>query len=421
MILHFKLDQPQNVAQLTYRPFGTRTIKLQISSETQTQLPLRLRPLALLPSDAAAGTFRGFADDSSSLMVSWGGGHETGPCVKAKDRLMVFEEPVALPAGETSHIYFNLAHLVGGAVPETAVLTLEAYQPTDGTIISMLTVTLKRPEVWWDGMETAVRSIVPGEAGRWHLGEGTLLPAYDPRWWPEAVAYVAAPDSFPLIIEQHDMHLVILWQKTAVGIITDNTDPPLKTYGGDVQTEPNYFAFDLFNFDGQHLALRVWFNWLSKQIGNDFFVGRHEVPDAERFDFVIHKQTGEVRFVCTDLHWAEVWGEAVEKPQRVALGLSREMVMKEVLKKTGGTIKKVAGWLGFGDDASVSEATTPHNPIVYVRQRVQQLSVLTEAERNEREKGTEAHVPQLLDTIEEAPDPDTKRNRLVSNDVRLVF
>lgn len=253
---------------------------------------------------------------------------------------------------------------------------------------------------------------------------------YDPRWWPEAVEYIADNGALPLQIRRVENRLELYWNDSAepITIITDNTDPSLLTNGNHQRQYQNTVLFDLFNFDDHHIALRVWFYWLNKKIGGKYFIGRHEVPDSERFDFILRKDTGAAVFVCTDLHWSEMWGEVPELPLHVSLGLSREKVLSEITKKARDAADKAweapARWLGLKKDdrQPVPDAKSFHNPIHFIRDRVD-ARYQKESLNKVRDKGSEAHVPQMHGVIEfhrSQFDP-TKRNQMVSNDVRLVF
>ena len=426
--IDFQLDRPENSDELTYRPHGVCTIKLKISSATKDQPALRLRVKDILSDDIAGGTFRGFPENNDALMVSWGGGHEPGPCVKPKDFLHFKEDPVELLKGETSYIYFNLTHIKPSDLPESAVLTIEAYNPADNTITSTLTLTLVRPT----DIPEKLRLILsdPDDSDIWRIGEGSHLQSYDPRWWPEGVNYAPEARDLPLTIHRQENKLKLYWGDAAkpIIVITDRTEPSILIPGSHQKDYLNSVLFDLFNFDDNHLALRVWFYWLNKHIGGDNFFGRHEVPDAERFDFILRKETGKPIFVCTDLHWSEMWGEVQEPPLEVSLGLSRKKILEEIKKKAQGTADKAfsapAKWLGLKKEAEepINEAQEAHNPINFIRLRTAALYKTDELEKV-RDKGSEAHVPQMHGVIEyhRSRFGRSKRNQMISNDVRLVF
>jgi hypothetical protein len=427
--IDFQLDRSQNTGEFTYRPFGVASIKIRISSDTKEQPALRLRVRRQSAVDLAEGTFRGYPDNTEALMISWGGGHEPGPCVKPKDFLHFREDPAPLPKGEKSYIYFNLTHIKADELPESAVLTIEAYNPEDDSITSTLSITLKKPPSIPKNLRLV--ETVPKQKDVWHIQEGDYLQSYDPRWWPEGVAYEAENRPLPLTIRHTDNRLELFWADSAdpLAVLTDNTNPSILSPGDHQKRFSNAVLFDLFNFDENHIALRIWFYWLNKQIGGEHFIGRHEVPDSERFDLIIRKDDGAAVFVCTDLHWSEMWGEVAESPLQISLGLSREKILSEIKKKAEDVVDKAwtapAKWLGFkkdDDEQKVSDAKSPHNPINFIRKRAN-ARYEKEIINQVRDKGSEAHVPQMHGVIEyhrSRFDP-TKRNQMVSNDVRLVF
>lgn len=425
-VIDFQLDRPHNSGEVTYRPFGVGTIKLKISSESRNQPALRLQVRRKSAVDLTEETFRGYPDDSEALMVSWGGGHEPGPCVKPKDFLKFREDPAPLPAGERSYIYFNITHVKVEELPETAALTIEAYNPDNGSVTSTLTITLKKPAIVPENVR--LLEAVPDRPDTWRVKEGTHLAAYDPRWWPEGVHYAAETADLPLTIHRVENRLELYWNNSAepLVILTDNTNPSILVPGDHQRQFQNTLLFDLFNFDDHHIALRLWFFWLNKKIGGKHFVSRHEVPDAERFDIIMRKEDGTAVFVCTDLHWSEMWGEIPELPLHISLGLSRERVMTELhavaSKKAIKAWRVPAKWLGLVSEAeeAVNEAQEPHNPIHFVRDRVN-ARYAKESLNKVREKGLEAHVPQMHDVIEYHRSRFDPRNQMVSNDVRLVF
>lgn len=431
-VVDFRLDRPHNTGEVNYRPFGVSTIKLKISSESRDQPALRLRVKHKTAVDLAAETFRGYPEDSEALMVSWGGGHEPGPCVKPKDFLKFREDPAPLPAGEQSYIYFNVTHVKEDELPETAALTIEAYDPENESVTSILSITLRKP----DFVPEKVRFLepVPGRADSWRVKAGTHLATYDPRWWPEGVNYTAEAAALPLTIRRDDNRLGLYWGGSAepIAILTDNTNPSILVPGDHQRQFQNTLLFDLFNFDDHHIALRLWFFWLNKKIGGQQFIFRHEVPDAERFDIIMRKEDGTAVFVCTDLHWSEMWGEIPELPLHISLGLSRERVLAEIKAEAKKTAAKAwrapAKWLGLlrkdemalREREGADEAKEPHNPITFVRSRVK-ARYANESINKVREKGFEAHVPQMHGVIEYHRSRFDPRNQMVSNDVRLVF
>lgn len=393
-IIDFVLDQSANTADLVYRPWGVRTLKVRVSSGTTTPA-LRIRPQDIRPEDTDAGIFRAYADDSEAFIVSWGGGHEEGPCLQSEDFLMAFEKCAPLEADTSSTIFFNVNH-VGPDVPQTATVTLEAYDAESGEVFATLPVQLQRPATL---PADVVRFEKTGEAN-WHAN-GRSLPQYDPRWWPRTVEYVSSSDSLPLTIEVQKPKLLVKWDGKVAAAVEDHTDPTI--------LDMDMVQFELFHFDQWHLALRIWFFWLDTNIGGGFFVGRHEVPDAERFDLLIRKRDGMVTLACTDLHWREVWGYLVEGPLEATLGLSRKTKIKLAQEKLGSV------WSTWKREEG-SDHKRVYNPIRDVERMAETwYGKETLPVGTLRAKGTEAHLP-MLHNVEQT---EEKPPRMTSSDVRL--
>ncbi|MEZ4644052.1 MAG: hypothetical protein R3E31_15200 [Chloroflexota bacterium] len=389
-MIDFPLNQAAASALLTYRPWGTRTLKVKVSAE-QTTPALRIRPRGVRPAEVEAGIFRAFADDSEAFVVSWGGGHENGPCLKAEDFLKAFEKCVPLEPGETSVIFFNVTH-VGPDVPETAVLTIEAYDEASGAVFAALPVELRKPQGYGDGVvrwqETAVNQWQP-------LGD--KIPIYDPRWWPlENVSYTAA-ENLPLLVRREENTLSVVWDGQVVATITDDTQPTI--------LDMDAVSFELFQYDEWHVALRAWFFWLDANIGGGFFIGRHEVPDAERFDMLIRTRDGKVTLACTDLHWREVWGEKfATEPLQATLGLSRETKIKLAQEEMTKAWQEL-----WADKEPVAVANEVYNPNIDYIPRL----AMRHGKTTLKKKGTEAHLPMIHNVTQSEP------ARFTSSDVRL--
>jgi hypothetical protein len=159
----------------------------------------------------------------------------------------------------------------------------------------------------------------------------------------------------------------------------------------------------LFDFDEWHVALRIWFFWLDANIGDGFFIGRHEVPDAERFDLLIRKKDGVVTLACTDLHWREVWGQVVGGPLQATLGMSRETKLKLAQEK----LNELWSVWEEGEEQHYDGIYNPtEDYIPRMARRFGQMIVV-------KKKGTEAHLPMLHNVTQTDP------SRWTSSDVRL--
>ncbi len=328
--IKFALDESNQDAALAYRPWSVRTLKVVVSvtAVNQNNFPaLRLRTKRMADKDAT-GITCGYADQNDDFVISWGGGHEDGPCVKASDDGHI-EGCVPLTTTTTSNIFLNVHHR-GPGVPATAVLTLEAFDENDNDkVYARLTVTLQKPTV----NASNILQLNPTTFGKWQTNAGTLLPTYDPRWHPETDVTYVSSDAIPLQVQQDKFALRFLWGGQEIAVIEDKTRPSMldPNFSAD-KYKPGGVHFELFHWDDEFIVLRIWFSWLNIRIPDHIWkVAKHEVPDAERFDLLIRRKTGSIGLACTDLHWREMWGrcEKQDEPITGYIGL------------TGGTLIRV--------------------------------------------------------------------------------
>lgn len=382
----FPLDASENRAALIYRPWGTRSLKVQVSS-TADRPPLWLR---FDNRERSNGAICAFADDSEAFVVSWGGGHEEGPPVMVEDFLMALEKAAPLPANYRSTIFFNVRH-VGPELPQDARLTLKALT-ADGTAVATLTIELQRPH----DVPTSLLRFTADDAAaprRWTMQAGDYVPRYDSRWWPQRdVAYTRVPAHWPrapLTVARVANELHFHWhgRSDPVAIILDQTEPT-------VFDQDDAISFECFAFTdiGQrYLVVRATFSWLDTRVGFKSLglIGRHEVPDAERFDLLFRVPDGDVKLACTDLHWREMWGQAVETPLQATLGLNRQQKWDLARQKL---------W-----EHDEKDTRRRYNPLGYIERLAERL-VDEEPLFVLRAKGTEAHVPTLNKVVQVADD-----------------
>lgn len=407
-VIPFVLDEPASQAEqpLIYRPWGTRTIKLRVTAQTDMP-PLWVRPHGVLPEDAALGIFKAYADDSRALHVTWGGGHELGPCVKTKDRLSAVETCSPFPAGDVSYLYFNLTH-TGAHLPVSATVTLRAFACAQGNGRTVepdqarLCLPIQSPPNL-PPAEEIIRLAPDALAGGWAASPGHYLPAYDSRWWPAPQVTYEASERPPLLLRIEQGELLIQWGEPAqtIAVIQDCTHP-------SVLLLAETLAFELFAFDPWSVALRVWFFWVDKFVGRGLFVGRHEIPDAERFDLIIRRKDGRVMLAGSDLHWREVWARVLpSKTLRATLGIPRATAIQLARHKWSDVWNRI--WARADDHDIAAAANGPNNPVEpYIRRLAEREATVTI-----KASGTEAHLP-MLHNVEQRRPPV-----MTSSDVRL--
>ncbi len=403
-IFSFPLDgeNSQMDQVLIYRPWGTRTLKLEVS--TQKMMPkLWIRPKGMIPEEKELGIFKGYADDNNSFHITWGGGHEPGPCAKTKDFLSAFETCAPLEENESSIVFFNITH-AGSDLPLETNLTLIAFESEDsnGNIHKRdqaeILIKLLKPS----GIpaENEVMRLIPGiETDQWIVSPGQYLPEYDSRWWPSKEVNYIRSEPIPLGIELEDGKILIIWghEKEVIAVIEDYSEP-------SVLFLAETLAFELFNFDEWSVCLRTWFFWVDKYIGGNLFLGRHEIPDAERFDMIIRRKDGRVLLAGTDLHWRETWFRVLPKKiLRATIGMPKETLIRLTQQKWNGVWKNI--WMKSPKNFENETTNNPVDP--YIRRLAAREAAVTL-----RAKGTESHCPMLHNVEQRRP------ARMTSSDVR---
>jgi hypothetical protein len=407
-LITFPLDQRFVRADrpLIYRPWGTRTIKLKLT--TQADLPkLWVRPQGELPEEAALGIYKAYADDCRAFHITWGGGHERGPCAKTRDVLSAFETCAPLGANDASYLFFNLTH-TGPLLPPSATVTLGAFECLDTNgkhserDFATLCLPIQSPPDLPPPQE--IMRMIPGKQEKtWEPSAGSFLPAYDSRWWPSPEVAYELSERPPLTVRMKEGALAIEWGEAGrpIAVIEDHTTPSVLLLAETI-------ALELFAFDQWSVALRVWFFWVDKYAGRGFFVGRHEVPDAERFDMLIRRKDGRVMLAGTDLHWREVWARVLpDKILKATLGMPRDTAMRLAKEKWSETWNEI--WDRATHRAEPStDAEHPNNPVdPYIRRLAEREATVTL-----KAGGTEAHLPTLHNVEQRRPPAMT------SSDVR---
>ncbi len=310
---------PVSTDSLEYLPWGTRSLKLKVSGDYSGKCYLRPRQFILNESPVA-----GYADGSpgGDIRVSWGGGWEEGFQIEDKKK------------GEDVYIYFNITHR-GTQAADAYPLTLEAYHSKKHTKLGELTVTLHRPaelpspalKPQWQALGDGDKELLLAPA------QARQVPIYLSRWWPTEVIHYTAAQVTVLPRVRLVCHRNIGEGYSRVEIFAalpgKKTEKLLAFIDGDIQfplVDLEQISADLYFMSG-HWVLRVWFFWLDKTLmGKVDTAGlgdaevrvlnrwraEQEIPDAERVD-IVFDQNLNTRFMCTDLHWQELWGPFTKK------------------------------------------------------------------------------------------------------------
>lgn len=321
--------------RLNYLPWGTRSLKLAVEGSYKGQLNISPTRRSTKP-----GQILGYAGGSKgeAVQVSWGGGWEEG--------FSLDYEP-----GVPTFAFFNLSH--AGPTAESYALDLIARDKY-GDELGSLSIELQPPPLPVSQLSRQWRQAGPG-AQEMLLNPQTdasppHVPFYMSRWWPEAwvgyadPAVVGAPPRVRLLC-QRDVGKGYSRVDVYAAPANGGAEVHLAYIDGDIQfplVDLRQISADLYHIAG-NWALRVWFFWLDKDVSTHLqqaeinpgsldsdqqavlerWANEQEIPDAERVDLVFDSQM-QIKFLCTDLHWHELWAPFNGKqPLRVSIAGER--------------------------------------------------------------------------------------------------
>jgi hypothetical protein len=416
----FALTSEEQSGSIDYLPYGTRTLKIKVTNPEGNHERLVMRSESL-PQGFGETHFFSHEEKTTDFRVTWGGGHKWGSCVLGKDKTkkigpyeleIPFEECVSLASEQAvpeSYVYLNVTHTGGPASAERTLLL--SARPADerppfGPPAYQLKLTLTPPPVTSDPL----RCMRDPQASAFHF-EGQQVPDYLARWW--SPARVSFSDAAP-----PDLRLTYQGDVLEVGLddgsssyrtlarITDSVSRQDIIQPDDAQPTRAFDA-DLFAFAPGLFALRLWFFWVWKV--EEDLIGE-EVPDAERFDFLIDTSLQRITFAATDTHWRESWHRASSRKEVVDAGLGLFSSKAIAARLSEAAQKKVQSFFGHVADPADSSPTRPHPYDPVKEQRAELEAAVTR--KFVLVPGLEAHVPGLLNTLSAEPE-------MISSDPRL--
>jgi hypothetical protein len=351
---------------------------------------LWLRPVNT-PDDFKRVTLHGYgggeAGVESNLLVHWGGGIEMGACVKMdevhpiKDKNFKFwtVKPVALEPDESKRVYLNVTHQIGEVRPYSLsliTLTLDD-EGKEKRLNGRLDLTLVPPNSADGPVTDPVRGIWRQDGSLQFLGSQLL--DYVPRWHPSDSFVVQAAGDLPsrLAFKSDGRHITAKLDGRPLLDVEDLDFDKVDGKKRDL-TSISPCLPELYHFcDGRYYVLRVWFLWVNRLIGED-----HEVPDAERIDVLFDLLNKKVRFLATDFHYKELWGEPFNPDRGAQAKLGLKWHTLDEFNKTYRAVGK----------KEVYEANNPSAMILT------DLCGTGPTSKTFRGSGTAAHVP-LLENV----------------------
>ncbi len=342
----FEVD-PSHADEVTvdYLPFGTRVLKIRVvNTAGPTDVPLVLRPANMPAPDQNAGRFAGHADDRPDVWITWGGGHELGPCAHGSD--IAWQEVCApLERDSSSYAYLHVTHRpdTSPADLSDATLTLLATPQPAGEPVGCLKINLRVPR--GSSAHDAIRPVwQPDADGGWIGFHGSQIPTYLSRWWPEPrIRYNDTPTPdlsihYQPVSEPADWPWLRLWRAAGVALLGEPGEAEIRLGDQSIMTisgnlEPALFQDrwmlpEVYRFySPRYVVLRLWFFWLDTRL-DAVRHEIHEIPDIERFDVLIDLEKRKALYACTDLHWREMWGTVRRQPIMSHVGLSAGQLLR---------------------------------------------------------------------------------------------
>jgi hypothetical protein len=409
-IIDFPLQRTNPSVTIPYLPFGTRTLKLRFTNPNGETGNYVLRSEHVTRKWGKSDFFS-HEDNGDDFVLSWGGGHEEGSCVSGQDMKknivgkkikIPFEECGALIGKAESWVYVNLHHQKGAAL-ETRNMLLsvrEKGNPNSEALFTLPLILVPPPDA-----KDPVRLMNTGENA--YAFQGKDIPDYLGRWWsPADVTYKNKTDeSVPAC---PDITISTADEGLKIKAKTDEGETTLVEYVDRVQFqdlgEGHTIDADLFHFTHHYYVIRLWFYWLWKQGTKTW---GHEIPDVERFDFVLDTETNKIVYVATDTHWRESWAPGPEKdePVRAQIGLLSPEILKSKTTKDVDEVDNYIEWMLATHEHE--DGDEPHIPYQVVMRELRPGPFF-----GELGLGGEAHVPYFVNC------PPPKSEKYVASDPR---
>jgi len=403
-------EVPRQNHELDYLPFGVRTLKVRVEGDCEGKLYLRPERLSAVPGE----TF-GHEDEGTppQFIVSWGGGYEDH---------CELDYP-------SKHMVHFFVHHVGQSLGDRR-LTIEATDESGSTIRLPVTLTYPRSGGMPWPADQVVRAVweeeQPELPGICDIRlEGTLVPRYLSRWWPQNRIVYAYDKKPPRVrLRYHRLVDRVNGGLTVYASQSGGPEVLLAEFHGSIGYplyDMRQVVSELFRFGPRTWLLRVWFFWLDLEISRQDLArywcrdaeqleqawrgitGKkeggtadrawhqvHEIPDAERADIVFDDNLQPL-YAATDLHWRELWGhywpQTPGEPLRVQIMNTRA---KELARNWQELGKAVQGW------SNIIQTRFAHNSPPFVPHREVMAELRGEGILAADPIGMESHTPAFL-------------------------
>lgn len=314
-------DANQSIAFL---PYGVTTIEFSVEGNDATGY---VRPRESIVGSDDKKRYVGFADDTQDFLIVWGAGKEKGQQIDSEPNVRRF---------------LQLIHLKNDHDNEK--------------------ITFMHSERYWWEQKVFISRASAGDVVRMKMDkngenrritfEGTKLPMYYPRWFPprstrgEKIEYMDL--KHPEISIEYEENYLGVGSSILIFLTIGDQKRKIGSVQGDLKySYPHAEIFSLLPANGI-FVLRLWLYWIHKKFdgypfytfdgtdksGND--IGQFgqqmtsEIPDIERFDFVIDVKIGKIIWYGTDFHYQEYWGHVRDDVVNAKVAKDVDLVIKSI-------------------------------------------------------------------------------------------
>jgi hypothetical protein len=290
---------------ISFLPFGVTTVEFTMQGKVPSGY---LQPVnSSLNSDSQ--TYVGYSDETKDFLLIWGAGKKEGQFISQDS------------VGKRS--FLQLFHLRNNY--DQGSITFGHSKKSSW---------LQKVNFFAASKEDVVRMQIEAcEENRQITFLGSRIPMYYPRWFPpnpakgEQIQYIDA--QFPKIsIEYLEDDFGIKSQQLSIFIENKNEKKIIATVQGDLICASPHAELFAFMPEKSLYVLRLWFYWVHERFQEDSFLSIEEtatdeeaynrsiakrficeIPDVERFDFIINTALNKIVWSGTDFHYQEHWGK----------------------------------------------------------------------------------------------------------------
>lgn len=289
-----------------FLPYGVASIEFAIEGKCEAG---EIRPKNSTLHDPLRREYVGFTEDKNEdFLVVWGAGNQFGQHVKEDSTDRMFMQLIHL-RGDHDEATIVFKHSVSGREKKLKICKPKTA-PAMNDIFKMVTEA--------NGSNSKTTSL-----------EGTYLPMYYSRWFPPKEIEYVNPNNYPQIHIDYKEDESGINSPIDIFSKTQGQNTKICTVKGDLRYSRLHMELFALLQNKSIFVLRLWLYWIHKryvkgllsasaddsvddeshELGFVDQVTGLEIPDIERFDFVIDAEKNKIILYGTDIHYQEYWGK----------------------------------------------------------------------------------------------------------------